>query len=180
MIVDANESDAASGAPLIDTPGVPKAFGARAERPSGAALESLFHRYEHQLGGFLAQVVRDRSLAEDLLQETFLAAVRERRAGPDVTVMARSWAPRYQAPDRPRQERTYRPSPPRTTQIVTGLRRVPLGLTDATSSSATTGSRSPGTPGLTIVVYTAEPGSRSAEAFSLLPSWAATEERVNV
>ena len=31
-------------------------------------------------------------------------------------------------------------------------------------------------PGLTIVAYTAEPGSRSAEAFSLLASWAATDE----
>jgi transcriptional regulator with XRE-family HTH domain len=34
----------------------------------------------------------------------------------------------------------------------------------------------PADPGLTIVAYTAEPGSRSAEAFSLLASWAATEE----
>jgi hypothetical protein len=31
-------------------------------------------------------------------------------------------------------------------------------------------------PGLTIIAYTAEPGSKSAEAFSLLASWAATEE----
>jgi transcriptional regulator with XRE-family HTH domain len=31
-------------------------------------------------------------------------------------------------------------------------------------------------PGLMIVAYTAEPGSRSAEAFLLLASWAATEE----
>src|SRR5215211_6328594 len=31
-------------------------------------------------------------------------------------------------------------------------------------------------PGLTIVAYTAEPGSKSAEALSLLASWAATEE----
>ena len=34
----------------------------------------------------------------------------------------------------------------------------------------------PGDPGVTIVAYTAEPGSKSAEAFSLLASWAATEE----
>jgi transcriptional regulator with XRE-family HTH domain len=34
----------------------------------------------------------------------------------------------------------------------------------------------PADPGLAIVAYTAEPGSRSAEAFSLLASWAATEE----
>jgi transcriptional regulator with XRE-family HTH domain len=31
-------------------------------------------------------------------------------------------------------------------------------------------------PGLIIVAYTAEPGSRSAEAFGLLASWAATED----
>jgi hypothetical protein len=30
-------------------------------------------------------------------------------------------------------------------------------------------------PGLMIVAYTAEPGSRSAEALGLLASWAATE-----
>jgi transcriptional regulator with XRE-family HTH domain len=34
----------------------------------------------------------------------------------------------------------------------------------------------PADPGLAIIAYTAEPGSRSAEAFSLLASWAATEE----
>jgi transcriptional regulator with XRE-family HTH domain len=34
----------------------------------------------------------------------------------------------------------------------------------------------PADPGLMMVAYTAEPGSRSAEAFSLLASWAATEE----
>ena len=34
----------------------------------------------------------------------------------------------------------------------------------------------PSDPGLAIVAATAEPGSRSAEAFSLLASWAATEE----
>jgi len=31
-------------------------------------------------------------------------------------------------------------------------------------------------PGLMIVAYTAEPGSRSAEALALLASWAATDE----
>jgi hypothetical protein len=31
-------------------------------------------------------------------------------------------------------------------------------------------------PGLTIVAYTAEPGSRSEEALRLLASWAATRE----
>jgi hypothetical protein len=31
-------------------------------------------------------------------------------------------------------------------------------------------------PGLMIVAYTAEPGSRAAEVLGLLASWAATEE----
>jgi hypothetical protein len=31
-------------------------------------------------------------------------------------------------------------------------------------------------PGLTLFVYTAEPGSRSAEALDLLASWAATPD----
>ena len=34
-------------------------------------------------------------------------------------------------------------------------------------------------PGLMIVAYTAEPGSRSAEALALLASWAATEEEAS-
>jgi hypothetical protein len=34
----------------------------------------------------------------------------------------------------------------------------------------------PADPGLVIIAYTAEPGTKSAEAFSLLASWAATEE----
>jgi hypothetical protein len=34
----------------------------------------------------------------------------------------------------------------------------------------------PADPGLMIVAYTAEPGSRSDEALGLLASWAATEE----
>jgi transcriptional regulator with XRE-family HTH domain len=34
----------------------------------------------------------------------------------------------------------------------------------------------PADPGLAIIAYTAEPGSKSAEAFNLLASWAATEE----
>ena len=35
-------------------------------------------------------------------------------------------------------------------------------------------------PGLTIMVYTAEPSSKSADALSLLGSWAATAEQANV
>jgi RNA polymerase sigma factor (sigma-70 family) len=48
-------------------------------RTSTAELEELFRSHEPRLGQFLAQVVRDRSLAEDLTQETFLTAVRQRQ-----------------------------------------------------------------------------------------------------
>ncbi len=34
----------------------------------------------------------------------------------------------------------------------------------------------PGDPGLAVIAYTPEPGSKSADAFSLLASWASTEE----
>jgi hypothetical protein len=34
-------------------------------------------------------------------------------------------------------------------------------------------------PGLVIVAYSAEPGSRSAEALGLLASWTATEEHAS-
>ena len=45
---------------------------------SSDTVEELFVRYEARLGRFLAQVTRSRQLAEDLLQETFVVAVRER------------------------------------------------------------------------------------------------------
>jgi RNA polymerase sigma-70 factor, ECF subfamily len=40
-------------------------------------LEELFVRHERKLGRFLAQIVRSRTLAEDLLQETFVVALRQ-------------------------------------------------------------------------------------------------------
>ena len=42
------------------------------------AFEELFARCERRLGRFLAQMVRDRQLAEDLLQDTFHDAFRDR------------------------------------------------------------------------------------------------------
>lgn len=45
---------------------------------SSDGVEELFVRYEARLGRFLAQVTRSRPLAEDLLQETFVVALRER------------------------------------------------------------------------------------------------------
>jgi RNA polymerase sigma-70 factor, ECF subfamily len=49
-------------------------MGSRAPEP----VEQLFSRYERELGRFIAQLVRSSQLADDLLQETFLAAWRSR------------------------------------------------------------------------------------------------------
>jgi RNA polymerase sigma-70 factor (ECF subfamily) len=46
--------------------------------PAAVVAEALFARCERPLGRFLAQMVRDRSLAEDLLQDTFHDAFRAR------------------------------------------------------------------------------------------------------
>ena len=50
----------------------------REDRETGTYIERLFEQHERRLGQFLVHVVRDRALAEDLLQETFLAAWRAR------------------------------------------------------------------------------------------------------
>ncbi len=42
----------------------------------GALVGELFERYQGALGRFLLQMVRERALAEDLLQETFVEALR--------------------------------------------------------------------------------------------------------
>jgi RNA polymerase sigma-70 factor, ECF subfamily len=47
--------------------------------PRRIDVETLLETSEHALGQFLVQVMRDRALAEDVLQETLLVAV-ERRA----------------------------------------------------------------------------------------------------
>jgi RNA polymerase sigma-70 factor, ECF subfamily len=41
-------------------------------------VEALFAQHEQELGRFIAQLVHSRQLADDLLQETFLAAWRSR------------------------------------------------------------------------------------------------------
>ncbi|HEX8704690.1 MAG TPA: RNA polymerase sigma factor [Myxococcaceae bacterium] len=43
-----------------------------------AAFETLFGRYAGRVQGFLARMVRDGPLAEDLLQQTFLSVIRAR------------------------------------------------------------------------------------------------------
>lgn len=65
-------------------------FGSRFRSDDGAArerekLEALFAQCEQRLGRYLAQMVRDRGLAEDLLQDTFIVAL---RAGPDLQPIA--------------------------------------------------------------------------------------------
>jgi RNA polymerase sigma-70 factor (ECF subfamily) len=53
-------------------------------------IEVLFAAHERRVGQFLVQMVRDRALAEDLLQETFLDAHRARDRLADV-VSAEAW-----------------------------------------------------------------------------------------
>ena len=59
----------------------------RADLPrkaSGGRLEEWFSAYESELGRYLAQFVRDRALAEDLLQDTFYDAYRASSTLPDI------------------------------------------------------------------------------------------------
>jgi len=48
------------------------------ESPASAWVESVFAANERRLGQFLVQMVRDRAVAEDLLQDTFVAALQGR------------------------------------------------------------------------------------------------------
>jgi RNA polymerase sigma-70 factor (ECF subfamily) len=51
---------------------------AAADEPAAVAAQELFARCERRVGSFLVQMVRDRGLAEDLLQDTFHDAFRAR------------------------------------------------------------------------------------------------------
>lgn len=53
-------------------------------RDAAVSIEEWFSAYESDLGKYLVQFVRDRALAEDLLQETFHDAYRASRALPDI------------------------------------------------------------------------------------------------
>jgi RNA polymerase sigma factor (sigma-70 family) len=53
-------------------------------------VEELFARHERELGRFIAQLVHSRQLADDLLQDTFLAAWRS-RADLDEVRDPRAW-----------------------------------------------------------------------------------------
>jgi RNA polymerase sigma-70 factor (ECF subfamily) len=54
--------------------------GADTADTSGVLLEQLFTEHERQLGKYLVQMVRDRELAEDLLQDVFHQALLDRDA----------------------------------------------------------------------------------------------------
>ena len=52
--------------------------------PDSAAVERLFAMHERKIGTFLVAMLRDRELAEDVLQESFAAAYRDRARLGDV------------------------------------------------------------------------------------------------
>lgn len=56
----------------------PEDAGRRAE------IDALFRQHGQELGRYLVAMVRDRSLSEDLLQDTFLDAIRARAQLPEV------------------------------------------------------------------------------------------------
>lgn len=64
-----------------------KALEVAAPHPS---VEALFRTHRHDLGRYLVAIVRDRALAEDLLQDTFYDAVRAQAQLPQV-VNPRAW-----------------------------------------------------------------------------------------
>jgi RNA polymerase sigma-70 factor (ECF subfamily) len=80
--VNVEASDASAGQ-IVGLPRV-AATRTRAERPGTAELEQLFREHERGLGQFLRQLVNDPTLADDLIQETFLAAARERERLPSI------------------------------------------------------------------------------------------------
>jgi RNA polymerase sigma-70 factor (ECF subfamily) len=57
---------------------VDQAMRATVQAPAATRIESLFVANERRLGQFVMQMVRDRALADDLLQETFVAAFKAR------------------------------------------------------------------------------------------------------
>lgn len=59
-------------------------------RDRDSRVEELFARHEVELGRFIAQMVHSRQLADDLLQETFLAAWKS-RASLDSVREPRAW-----------------------------------------------------------------------------------------
>ena len=67
-----------------------EALMAAYQKGDGRAFETLFSRYEDRVFGYFARMFGDRSLAEDLLQRTFLH-VHRARAGYDPARPFASW-----------------------------------------------------------------------------------------
>jgi RNA polymerase sigma-70 factor (ECF subfamily) len=64
--------------------GMESAVSVSVESDAAARVETAFLANERRLGQFLLQMVRDRPLAEDLLQETFVAAFNARKKADEV------------------------------------------------------------------------------------------------
>jgi len=69
------------GQPLLGEDRRNQVLGSQA---AAASVEEWFSAYESELGKYLVQFVRDRALAEDLLQETFHDAYGASRTLPDI------------------------------------------------------------------------------------------------
>lgn len=65
--------------------------GTDAELPDDLSFEALVRELERPVGRFLAQMTADRSLAADLMQESFLAAWRDRTRMPADQRGRRAW-----------------------------------------------------------------------------------------
>ncbi len=56
-----------------------------------AGFEQFFREHEARVGRYLVQITRDRALADDLLQETFIAAYRDRDRIPPAGRAQAAW-----------------------------------------------------------------------------------------
>jgi RNA polymerase sigma-70 factor (ECF subfamily) len=67
-----------------------EALYARLSKGDLDAFEQLYRRYERPLFGFILRQIPDRSEAEDVFHETFMALLKERKKRSDVTSV-RAW-----------------------------------------------------------------------------------------
>ena len=111
---------------------VPLAAPRAAQPEEGGSVAALFERYERDLGRFLVQLVGSASLAEDLLQETFVDVLRagDRLGGVE---NQRAWlyaVARNRALGALRRERRYRRA---VTRLVEPLLRTTRDTAEAAS-----------------------------------------------
>src|SRR5580700_8110624 len=78
----------ATDTPQADAPDVE--IGARFARGEAAAVHDLYIRWAQRIYDFAATIVHDRSLAEDVTQQTFIRAMEARRSLRDPS-RVRSW-----------------------------------------------------------------------------------------